>query len=440
MQFLETILYFVITLGVLVFVHEFGHFLAAKLCRMRVDRFSIGFPPRAVGKQIGETDYCISWIPIGGYVKIAGMIDESFDTEHIDQPPQPWEFRSKPIWQRMIVISAGVIMNVILAIGIFWAIDYFQGRSVRETTEIAYVAEGSPAAHAGLVAGDKIVEINGRQITNWDQVLTGIYVETAGEDLRFSLLRQGARVEATLPRAAVPDPSLIPLGIVAAGTEDSCIVNTVQAGMPADKAGLRPHDVLLSLNGIRIRYDQNVRDIVRAHSGKPLAVEWQRGEKTLSGTVVPTADGKIGISFGVRYKGLITTIRYSLLQSLTQGIRDIINVSGLFAQQLWQLVTGKVSFSQSVGGPIMIAKQADQAAEMGFFPFLSFMALLSISLAVLNILPFPALDGGHLVFLVYEGLFRREIPVKVKIGLQKAGIALLLAFMAFVLYNDIAHF
>ena len=440
MQFLETVLYFVITLGVLVFVHEFGHFIAAKLCRMRVDRFSIGFPPRAVGKQIGETDYCISWIPIGGYVKIAGMIDESFDTEHIDQPPQPWEFRSKPIWQRMIVISAGVIMNIILAIGIFWAIDYFQGRSVRQTTDIVYVEEGSPAARAGLLAGDKIVEINGKQISNWDQILTSIYVETAGEDLHISLLRQSTRVEATLPRSSIPDPAQVALGIVPAGTEDSCIVNTVQTGMPADKAGLKPRDVLLSLNGVRVRFDQNVREIVRAHAGKPLLVEWRRGDTTLSGTVTPSGDGKIGISFGVRYKGPITTIRYSISQSFTQGLKDIVNISGLFAQQLWQLVTGKVSFSQSVGGPIMIAKQADQAAEMGFFPFLSFMALLSISLAVLNILPFPALDGGHLVFLVYEGVFQREIPVKVKIGLQKAGIALLLAFMAFVLYNDIAHF
>lgn len=440
MQFLETVLYFVITLGVLVFVHEFGHFIAAKLCRMRVDRFSIGFPPRAVGKQIGETDYCISWIPIGGYVKIAGMIDESFDTEHIDQPPQPWEFRSKPIWQRMIVISAGVIMNVVLAIGIFWAIDYFQGRSVRQTTDIVYVGEATPAARAGLLAGDKIIAINGKPIENWDQILTSIYVETAGEDLHFTLLRAGSQVEATLPRAAVPDPAQAPLGIVPAGTEDSCIVNTVQSGMPADKAGLKPRDVLLTLNGVRVRFDQNVREIVREHAGKPLPLEWRRGDTTLSGTVTPSSDGKIGISFGVRYKGPITTIRYSLGQSFTQGVKDIVNISGLFAQQLWQLVTGKVSFSQSVGGPIMIAKQADQAAEMGFFPFLSFMALLSISLAVLNILPFPALDGGHLVFLIYEGVFRREIPVKVKIGLQKAGIALLLAFMAFVLYNDIAHF
>src|SRR5512132_451243 len=130
MQFLSTVLYFVITLGVLVFIHELGHFLAAKLCRMRVDRFSIGFPPRAFGKQIGETDYCVSWIPIGGYVKISGMIDESFDTEFLNKPPEPWEFRAKPLWQRMIVICAGVIMNLVLAALIFWGINYSQGSVV----------------------------------------------------------------------------------------------------------------------------------------------------------------------------------------------------------------------------------------------------------------------------------------------------------------------
>src|SRR4030042_6568318 len=136
MQFLETLFYFIVTLGVLVFVHERGHVLAAKLSGMRVDRFSLGFPPRAFGKKIGDTDYCVSWLPIGGYVKIAGMIDESFDTEYLSRPPEPWEFRAKPIWQRMFVISAGVIMNLLLAELIFWGINYTQGKIVRETTEI----------------------------------------------------------------------------------------------------------------------------------------------------------------------------------------------------------------------------------------------------------------------------------------------------------------
>ncbi|HXG38750.1 MAG TPA: RIP metalloprotease RseP, partial [Bacteroidota bacterium] len=178
MEFLNTLFYFVITIGILVFIHELGHFLAAKLFKMRVERFSIGFPPRAFGKQIGETDYCVSWIPIGGYVKIAGMIDESMDTEFINQPPQPWEFRAKPIWQRMIVISAGVIMNILLAIVIFWGILLYQGKTVRPITEIGYVAPESPAAAAGFQRGDKILSINEKPVNYWDDVETYIYVAT----------------------------------------------------------------------------------------------------------------------------------------------------------------------------------------------------------------------------------------------------------------------
>jgi len=438
MGFLKTVFDFIITIGVLVFVHEFGHFLAAKLCGMRVERFSIGFPPRAFGKKFGDTDYCVSWIPIGGYVKIAGMIDESFDTDYVNKPPEPWEFRSKPIWQRMLVISAGVIMNLLLAVFIFWGINYVQGRTVRETTEIGYVVEESAAAQGGLQSGDRVLKINGTTVNNWDDILSNIYVETLGNDITVQVLRKGREIETTIPRASIPEPSQAAFGIVPNHTD--VVVGSVDPGKPADKLGLKPMDVLVALDSIPLRYDQKVREIVRAHAGKPLLVEWRRGDQTMSGTTVPTEDGKIGISYGPRYNGPVTRVQYSIIEAFPQGVKDIVNVSGLFVQQIWHMITGKVSFSQSVGGPIRIAQMATQTAELGIMTYLGFMALLSVSLAILNILPFPALDGGHLMFLVYEGVFRREIPVKVKMGLQKAGMVLLLAFMAFVLYNDIIHF
>src|SRR5713101_1841571 len=183
MQTLDTILYAGITLGVLVFIHEMGHFLAAKLTGMRVDRFSLGFPPRAFGKKIGETDYCISWLPLGGYVKIAGMIDESFDTDFLDRSPEPWEFRAKPIWARMLVISAGVIMNVVLAVCIFWGINYTHGKLIEQTTEIGYVTTGSPAEKAGLQARDKILSVNGKTLTHWDQIQDLIFLDYFGKDI-----------------------------------------------------------------------------------------------------------------------------------------------------------------------------------------------------------------------------------------------------------------
>ena len=160
-QILSQVFYFVIIIGVLVLIHELGHFLAAKAFGMRVERFSIGFPPRAFGKQIGDTDYCVSWLPIGGYVKISGMIDESMDTEHLETEPEPWEFRAKPVWQRIIVITAGVIMNILLSIAIFWGLNLSQGVQHHQITTIGEVQENSIAAEYGLVAGDKIVSING---------------------------------------------------------------------------------------------------------------------------------------------------------------------------------------------------------------------------------------------------------------------------------------
>ncbi len=438
MQALEMLFYFVVTLGVLVFVHEFGHFLAAKLTGMRVERFSIGFPPRAFGKKIGDTDYCVSWIPVGGYVKIAGMIDESFDTEYLNRPPEPWEFRSKPIWKRMFVISAGVIMNLLLAVVIFWGINYSQGRTIRQTTAIGYVAEGSPAAAGGLQSGDSVLSINGTRVTDWDAILNLLYIENLGHDVTFVVLRGGKEIPIHFAASAIPEPNEAGFGIVPMHTE--IVVSVVEPGKPADKLGLRPMDVILSLNGTPVRYDLGLREKVRESAGKPLLVEWRRGDTIMSGTTIPTEDGRIGIAFSGMYTGPRSRIRYSLLGALPEGVKNIISASGLFIQQIRQIIAGRTSFSQSVGGPIKIAQLATQSAELGFLAYLGFVGLLSISLAILNILPLPALDGGHLLFLTYEGIFRREIPVKIKLGIQRIGFALLIVLMAFVLYNDVINF
>ncbi|HEX9655837.1 MAG TPA: RIP metalloprotease RseP [Bacteroidota bacterium] len=438
MAILETIFYFVVTLGVLVFVHELGHFLAAKLCGMRVDRFSIGFPPRAFGKKIGETDYCVSWIPIGGYVKIAGMIDESFDTEFLESEPQPWEFRSKPIWQRMFVISAGVIMNIILAVVIFWGINYSQGKVVRETTEIGFVTQESPAEKAGLLKGDKVVSINGHKVQYWDDIAKLIYIDTMGDDVVIAVDRNGQPVERHIARSFIPEPTDVAFGIVPTQTE--IVVSMVSSGMPADEVGLQPLDVLLALNGQSIQYDLRVKDIVQANADKPIPIVWRREGKEMTGTITPTSDGLIGIQYGARYIGPVIRMDYSLLQAFPEGVKELAGMSVLFVRQMGQLVSGKVAFAQSVGGPIKIAQMATQSAELGIISYFGFMALLSISLAFLNILPIPALDGGHLVFLAYEGIFRREIPAKIKMVIQQAGFVLLLAFMAFVVVNDIINF
>jgi regulator of sigma E protease len=438
MEIVNTIIYFIVTLGILVFIHELGHFLAAKLFKMRVDVFSLGFPPRAFGKQIGETDYCVSWIPIGGYVKIAGMIDESFDTEYLNQAPQPWEFRSKPIWQRMIVISAGVIMNILLAIAIFWGINYVQGRSVWNTTEIGYVMDNSPAASAGLQGGDKILRINDKPIAHWDDVRSHMYLENIGNDLTIVVLRSGREMTIQVPFDLVQDLSEASFGIAPAHTE--IVINTVEPSKPADLLGLKPGDVITSLDRQPLRYDRKVNEIIRSHANTPLAIEWRRGDSLMKGIVTPTEKGMIGISFGLRYTGPVTKTEYTVFQALSAGVNNIVNVVNLTVQGIASIVSGKMPFSQSVAGPIKIAQLASQTAELGMITYLNFMAFLSVSLAFLNILPFPALDGGHLVILAIEGILGRELPPKPKMIIQRAGVALLLGFMAFAIFNDIQNF
>jgi len=438
MQIFNTLIYFAITISVLVFVHEFGHFVAARICGMRVDRFSIGFPPRAFGKKIGHTDYCVSWLPIGGYVKIAGMVDESMDLDFLERPPEPWEFRAKPIWMRMFVLSAGVLMNLVLALVIFWGIHYAQGKTVRETTEVGYVIEQSVAEKGGLREGDKILQVNDRPVSSWDQIFDELYVAAMRGDVTLTVLRGGHETTLLFGARSIPDPGDAPFGIIP--TQTVIMVGTVDPGKPADKLGLKPQDILRSINGAPIRYDQRVRELVRQNAGKPITIEWTRGTTEMHGITVPTDDGRIGISYSARYIGPVTHVNYSLLGALPAGARYMVNVTVVFAQQMWQIITGKVAFSQSVAGPIKIAQLATQSSELGLLTYLGFMALLSINLAILNILPFPALDGGHIAFLCYEAVFRKEVPIKVRLGFQKVGIAVLLAFMAFVVINDIVHF
>lgn len=437
MESIEVIFYFAVTLGVLVFVHELGHFLAAKISGMRVEQFSIGWGPRAFGKKKGETDYRVSWLPIGGYVKISGMIDESFDTDHVDQPPQPWEFRSKSVWKRMLVISAGVIMNIFLAIFIFWGITYSTGKLVWETTEVGYVLEGTPGETFGLLPGDRILRLNNEPVESWDEVINGIYLESMAGDLTIDLLRGGQEKPLVIPRSSDSDLGESSLGLIPGDTKIQ--IMQVEPGKPAEELGLQPGDLLMSLNGTPVYGQQQVVDIIGSQQGKELTVEWQRDGEIMSGQTVPSSEGKIGIALGYKYTGPQHMVSYSLIGSFPIALQQIGSMTFFFVQQVWSMIAGETSFSQNVGGPIKIALLAKQSAEFGLSTYMRFMALLSISLAVLNMLPIPGLDGGHFVFLLYEGTFRREIPSKVKINLNKAGLAFLLALMAFVFYNDIVN-
>jgi regulator of sigma E protease len=225
---------------------------------------------------------------------------------------------------------------------------------------------------------------------------------------------------------------LFPKGIVP-------LVGSVETGKPADQAGLKPGDIIFEMDGQQLSY-HSLPEVVKRNAGKEVTVKWKRDGETKEARLTPTADGKIGVGFSASYNGPYENVHYSLFAALPEGIKDVWNMSWMNMKSIYQIFVGRVSLSKSVAGPIMIAKMATRSAEVGVINFLGFMALLSMNLALLNLFPFPALDGGHAMFLVYEGIFRREIPAKVKIALQQVGFVLLLVFMAFVLYNDIIRF
>jgi regulator of sigma E protease len=453
MAIVSTLFYFIITIGILVLVHESGHFLAAIACGMRAEVFALGMGNRVFGWNKvnkftfgslkdgldlqGNTDYRVAAFPIGGYVKIAGMIDESLDTEFLNKEPQPWEFRSKPIWKRMIVISAGVMMNLLLAIFIFWGLIFHQGKTIRPVTEIGYVTSNSVAAKAGMQSGDKIISINNHPVKQWDEIESTLYTESVTNDLTIQIQRSGAVHTLSIRRSELPDFTkegfgMFPNGIVP-------VVELVDRGKPAEQIGLQSGDTLLAVNEVPVGFG-SLQEAIRMNAGKEILLSWARGNQRMNAHVRPTAEGRIEISLSGAYQGPVIHKQYSLFESLPIGVGELKTTSVLILSNLYQIVTGKASLSKSVGGPVKIAQMAKRSAEDGILEFFSFISILSISLALLNILPFPALDGGHLVFLVYEAVFRREVPAKIKIALQQAGFILLLVFMAFVLYNDVVNF
>jgi len=474
------IFYFFLTLTIVVIVHELGHFLTAVMFRMRVERFSllglgppVRFEPlfarleasrlfsrtdsalrRFLGrltwlrriqltKTIGETEYCICWIPFGGYVKIAGMIDESLDKDSLGTEPQPWEFRSRPAWQRFIVLVAGVSMNFLLAVLIFASSAFMQGKAVQETTQVGYVVEDSPPAQAGLRSGDTILRVNDRDVRNWEEAMSGIYLESHGQEARVLVRRDGQERTLVIPPFSSSDPSRASIAIVPAFTR--VLVTAVDPGKPADAAGLKAGDILVRLDTTAIRYDAKVRETVRAFAGKPMAIEWLRGDSAMHGTVTPTGEGRIGIAFRAKYDGPTTRIEYSVLGGIAQGFDASVNYCRLIVESLWLAIVGKTNVSDSVGGPLTIAQVATQYASYGILAYLDFLAMLSLSLAVFNILiPIPVLDGGQVVLLGVDEIFRlitgRTIRDETKIKVLQAGMVLVLALMVFALFIDVKRF
>ena len=448
---MDYIIYFAITIGILVFIHEFGHFAAAKLSGMRADVFAIGFGRRLFGwnkksgfsfgelpKDFdgeGHTDYRLSLLPLGGYVKIAGMVDESMDTSFANKEPQPYEFRAKPVWAKIFVITAGVMMNLLLAWVIFWGANFFQGKPITPTTTLAFVEDSSAAALSGFHTGDKILSINGKQVTNWEDLRAQIFINTLGENLNVILERNGQIDNISIDRKLISEDESKSLYLIPQGVRPG--IGDVLKDSPAERAGFKPGDILLSLNGTQLYSAKQTTELISATAGKEIHFVVKRKNEELNLSVTPGEDSKIGVAIGPVFMGETKMQTYGAFASIYYGWKDIEKMTALTFQMVGKVFSGNVEVGKAFGGPIKIAQIAAKSADSGLSSFLYFLALLSLSLAILNIMPFPVLDGGHLVMIIIEAIIKREIPIKVKMAIQNTGFIILLLLMAFIIYNDI---
>jgi regulator of sigma E protease len=453
MDVLSTTFFFIIAIFILVTVHEFGHFITARIFGMRVDKFYIGFDffdLRLWKKKIGDTEYGIGVFPLGGYVKISGMVDESMDTDFGTSEPQPWEFRAKPVWQRLIVLAGGVTMNMVLAAAIFTGVTLTLGESRTSSTNPAFVEEGSVFQKMGMQTGDRFLSVDGQKVSTWEEALDPERFTSSSPV--FTVLRPDGR-DTTLatPKhfmSEVSDTDGFGIRPIAPPVIDEVLENN-----PAAVAGMQPGSIITAIDGSPVSDWTEVVGIISRNPSKPITVTWRwldtakdepvtavdilANGKEFTASITPSASGKIGIML----RQTIATERRMLgfLGSVESGISQTWKMSAMSVQGFAKIFTGQEDFRKSVGGPIKIAKIANRSAEQGPVSFLYFLAVLSISLAIINILPVPALDGGQFVLNAAEGVIGREIPIEVKMRIQQIGMTLLLALFAYILINDILN-
>ncbi len=419
-----TFLYFLIVIGVLVFVHEFGHFLMAKRAGVRVEKFSLGMGPKLVGYKKGDTEYVISALPLGGYVKMAG--------ENPDEEPTgaPDEFQSKSVWQRAIIAATGPLTNIVLAF-IIMPLVFMVGTYTEGPAKVGYVESGSPAESAGFKAGDVITAINGRSISDWTKALSLIAVNP-DTDLRVTVDREGAKETLVLRPAAATDLKIGMSGLV---PDMPAEIGKLKPGFPAEKAGLKETDKILAVDGKTVYHWNQFSSLVRDSKGKALNLTVERLGKRMEFSLAAREDsGRYVI--GVEPVIHMVFKKYGFIESLHLGFDKTIEAIDLTVITLKKLVTLSLSI-KTLGGPVMIAQMSGQAAAAGLSAFLSLLAMISISLGILNLLPIPILDGGLILFLVIEAIRKKPVSRRAMEVSQSIGAAILITLIAVVSYNDV---
>lgn len=432
METLIMVAQLILGLSILVGLHELGHLLTAKMFGMRVEKFSIGFPPKIIGFKWGETEYSIGAIPLGGFVKISGMVDESMDTEQLSSEPQPWEFRSKPAWQRLIVMLGGIIVNVVTGVLIFIALVYHRGETyfsrdqVIENGVVAYdIAKG-----IGFQTGDKILDINGQPYVSLSDLSGGEALLSS--DGFYTVERNGEKIQIEIPRGFINSFSNQESMSNFLSIRFPFTVGEVSKDGAAAAVGLKPGDKIIAVNDQAILFFDELQAALAESKGKDAAILIEReGEKLEKLTPVST-EGTIGIQANSLLEPVVR--KYSIGESINKGTERAFSVVFVNAKALGKMFTGEVS-TKNVGSLITMARTYGPTWD--WVKFWSITGLISMILAFMNLLPIPALDGGHVMFLLYEMVSGQAPSDKFLENAQKVGMVLLLALMVFAIGNDI---
>lgn len=435
MEVLTQVTQFILSLSILIVLHEMGHFIPAKLFKTRVEKFYLFFDPWFSLFKIkrGETEYGIGWLPLGGYVKISGMIDESMDKEQMKLPPQSWEFRSKPAWQRLIIMIGGVTVNVILGILIYAMVLFTWGEEYLPTKNATYgIATDSLGLQMGLRDGDKILSVNNVEVENFNKIPAEILLN---ETRSIQVERNGQRIEIPVTEDNISKMIASRGKTMLVAPRFPCIVDSLEKDAPAERSGIKKGDKIISVNGKPASFHNEVTTILRKNPYTVANIQLVRNNDTMLIRTPVNGDGAIGFYPRLPSKFFkMDTIHYGFIQSFPAGIHKAYETFGNYVKQMKVLVTVKGAHKQ-IGGFGTIASA--YSTSWDWQPFWAFTAFLSIVLAIMNILPIPALDGGHVMFLLYEVITRRKPNEKLMEYAQYAGMLLLLALLLYANGNDV---
>ncbi len=430
MGLVTQIVMFIIIISILVILHELGHFIPAKYFKTKVEKFYLFFDVKfsLFKKKIGETVYGIGWLPLGGYVKIAGMIDESMDTEQLAKDPEPWEFRSKPAWQRLIIMLGGVTVNFLLAWAIYAMLFFQNGDTYIPADSLKYgILVDSIGEQLGLRTGDKILAVDGKKTKKFDkarlEILLGeeVTVERDGQQLTIPISDEG---KATL---------FATQGINFMGYRQRPVISAVVENSAAEQAGLQAGDQIIGVNSEDINFWNEFTQVIPAQAGNPINLRLLREGREQNISLEVPEEGKIGVYPEI--DDLSVTEEYGFFEAIPAGFSRSIQVLTDQIKQFKVIFNSKTGAYKQVKGPIGIVEMMPQSWNWTFF--WSFMAMFSVWLAFLNVLPIPALDGGHVMFLLYEMVSGRKPSEKVLETGQIIGFVILMGLMVLIFGNDI---